>query len=137
MARACISTSTLLAEVAHDDHLELQEEARLDRLAWEAEYVTLCDEMQAEEDAFLDLMRAEDDAYRAKHAGCPDMDHGLTQGQIEWAKEIATRFDLDAMEDDDLEDLRDSYVGKAYITAAASDRNYARQILYTIKLLTS
>jgi hypothetical protein len=131
MARAHISTSTLLAEVAHDDRLEAREVERQDRLAWAAEYVTLCDEMQAEDDAWTARVQAEDDAYRAQHPACPGITSfvEVTAEQIAWAQEVASRFDLDDTAAEDAEDYHDSCYGKGCVTIALMDRQTARTIL--------
>ena len=131
MARAHISTETLLAQVAHDDHLEAREDERQDRLAWEADYAAVCAHMEAEDDAWAARVQAEDDAYRAQHPACPGITSfvEVTAEQIAWAQEVASRFDLDDTAAEDAEDYHDSCYGKGSVTIALMDRETARTIL--------
>ena len=127
-ARRTLARQAIQAEVQAEVQADQDEWDAAVAAYWQAQEDALEAELAAEEARF----QAMDDEYRSQH---PATDWNCfsdvaNDAQIAWAKEVASRFDLDAYADDDMEDWRDSMYNKAHWSHAHQDRAYARCILH-------
>jgi hypothetical protein len=126
ITRRCAMAMTM-AEMDMDAQAEEQEALDAAKAEQEALWQAEQDALEAAEERESQRFAAADEEYRSKHPACPWP--WSAPEATEWAREVASRFDLKEYAPYDAEDWHDSCYGKAHWSDAHRDRDLARYLL--------